>query len=83
MTVEHNFEQLSALSKLCGMTVRHPMYFIINNVRYEIYNLIVEGCFSQENCSLKILQVGTMCGVYYIHLEHSQAGQNNSIFYLC
>ena len=46
-------------------------------------NLIVEGCFSQENCSLKILQFGTMCGIYYVHLEHSKAGQNNSIFYLC
>ena len=33
-------------------------------------NLIVEGCFSQENCSLKILQVSTMSDVYCVHIVY-------------
>lgn len=36
--------------------------------------------FYQENCSLEIFWVGTMRGVYYVHLERSKAGQKNSIF---
>ena len=68
-------------SQFCGMTVRHPMYFIINNVRYKTYESYSRWmCFYQENCSLKIFQVGTLCGVYYVHLEHSNTVQNKSIF---
>ena len=37
-------------------------------------------CFYQENCSLKSFQVGSMCGVYYVHLEQSNTRQNKSIF---
>lgn len=37
-------------------------------------------CFYLENCSLEIFCVGTICGVYYVQLERSKAGQKNSIF---
>ena len=45
------------------MTLRHPMYFIINNVRYKAYESYKRSmCVYQENCSFKIFQVCTMCG---------------------
>ena len=60
------------------MTLRHPMYLIINNVQYERYETYSRRmCFYQENCISKISRVGTMRGVYYVHLERSNAGQNN------
>ena len=63
------------------MTLRHPMFLIINNVQYERYETYSRRmCFYQENCISKISWVGTMRHVYYVHLERSNAGQNNSIF---
>ena len=63
------------------MTLRHPIYFNIDSVQYETYESYSRRMyFDQENSSLKIFQVDTMCSVYYVHLEHSSAGQNNSIF---
>ena len=54
------------------MTLRQPMYLIINNVRYKTYESYSRRmCFYQENCSLKIFWVGFMRGVYYVHLERS------------
>ena len=63
------------------MTLRHPIYFNIHNVQYKTYESYSRRmCFDQENCSLKIFHVDTMCSVYYVHLEHSSARQSNSIF---
>ena len=61
MTVDHDFEQLLPPSKLCGMTVRHPMYFIINNVRYEIYESYSRRMFFSGK-----LQFENFAGWYYV-----------------